>query len=77
MSKLYAQEEINEMLKELKSTKAELEVYKKAYDLLSKAYCDKGDCWTKCECYGQCLSNMRDGEDITKEFFLKKAREEE
>lgn len=61
---------------ELNKAKQELEIYKKAYELLSRAYCDKGDCWEKCECYEQCMSLGDCGVDITKEVFLQKAREQ-
>lgn len=65
-----------EEYEELIEYKNELEVYKKAYNLLSKAYCDKGACWTRCECNEQCSIHLRYGGDITKEFFLEKARED-
>lgn len=86
LEKIYTQEDLNnavtksicEMTEVLKCKEEQLEVYKKAYSLLSKAYCDKGDCWerVKCECYEQCMSPGFHGYEITEKLFLQKAREE-
>lgn len=71
-------EQIYALHAEVERKSKELELYKKAYDLLSEAYCDKGDCWVKCKCYGQCISSISldyRGADVAKELFLQKARE--
>lgn len=60
----------------IRELRSELELYKKAYNLLSKAYCDKGECWSVCECYEQCKTIGKKGVDVTKEFFMQKARAE-
>lgn len=72
-NKMTIEEKYNDVCKALNSISVELEVYKKAYELLSMAYCDKGDCWEKCECYEQCRRLGDYGVDITKELFLQKA----
>lgn len=62
-------------LMKLEENSKELEVYKKAYNMLAEAYCDKGEC-SKCYCKNSCIefNGIKNGYTITKDFFLHKAR---
>lgn len=64
---------------EIKELKQELDVYKKAFKLLAKDYCEDMGC-SFCNHHTKCLEVCHfediDGKEFLQEYFLKKAREE-